>query len=103
MFSGISPNIINISNWDLRKCTSLYLFFWFNAKQFVLNNIKLPNIDLNSIGIYLIDLPQDQIVELLQGLPETTKGYKINIGAKNLNKLTEDQVAIATSKGWTIV
>lgn len=43
------------------------------------------------------------IVRLLNALPQSDKGYSFQIGSANIAKLSEEQKAIATDKGWTLI
>ena len=59
---------------------------------------------MNNFGLYSsTKLTVDSIVGLLNALPTTTNGYSFQIGSTNINKLSDDQKAIATNKGWTLV
>ncbi|MEF2919691.1 MAG: hypothetical protein U0O22_04385, partial [Acutalibacteraceae bacterium] len=47
----------------------------------------------------------ETLVEILENLADRTglaSGYYISLGTANLEKLTDEQIAIATSKNWTI-
>ena len=48
------------------------------------------------------DLNVDILVNILNTLPHVNSEV-LNIGSTNLAKLTEDQIAIATNKGWIVV
>ena len=48
------------------------------------------------------DLNVDTLVNILNTLPHVNSEV-LNIGSTNLAKLTEDQIAIAINKGWTVV
>ena len=43
------------------------------------------------------------IVGLLNALPQSNKGYSFHIGSANIAKLSDEQKAIATNKGWTLI
>ena len=62
-----------------------------------------PDIDMASIGLDKSPLTHDSIVGLLNALPQSTGGYSFQIGQTNINKLTEEEIVIATDKGWTLV
>lgn len=63
----------------------------------VLNGIHL-SFSLNvSYGI-----SHDSIVAILNGLASGVSGQTLTLGATNLNKLTAEEKAIATNKGWTL-
>lgn len=64
----------------------------------------LPDIDLNTIWSFA-DCPaltQQSLLNVLNALPVTTNSRKITLGSTNKAKLSEEQLAIATNKGWTI-
>ena len=42
------------------------------------------------------------LVEILNNLATITSTYKLTMGATNLAKLTDEDKAIATNKGWTL-
>ena len=43
------------------------------------------------------------LLGLLNALPKSDKGYSFQIGDVNIAKLTDEQKAIATNKGWTLI
>ena len=43
------------------------------------------------------------IVGLLNALPQSDKWYSFQIGSDNIAKLSDEQKAIATNKGWTLI
>lgn len=47
-------------------------------------------------------LTPDSLVSILTALPETQTTLTLTIGQNNLLKLTAEQIAIATGKGWTV-
>lgn len=67
------------------------------------DGLKLPNIDLKNIQLENCPLSVDSIVGLLNALPQTVNGYSFQIGANNIAKLSDEQKAIATDKGWTLI
>ena len=52
--------------------------------------------------LYNDDLTVDEIVEIINNLPTLDEPGTLTIGTTNLAKLTDDQIAIATNKGWTL-
>ena len=68
------------------------------------DGLRLPNIDMRNIGLESSNaLTVDSIVGLLNALPQSDKGYSFQIGDVNIAKLTDEQKAIATDKGWTLI
>lgn len=96
---------LNISGLNLTKCTSMESTFKSsNFKVIRCDGLRLPNIDMSTIGLYTsTELTVDSIVGLLNALPQSDKGYSFQIGSGNIAKLSDEQKAIATNKGWTLI
>ena len=96
---------LNISGLNLTKCTSMELTFKrSNFKVIRCDGLRLPNIDMSTIGLDTsTELTVDSIVGLLNALPQSDKGYSFQIGSGNIAKLSDEQKAIATDKGWTLI
>ena len=96
---------LNISGLNLTRCTSIdNTFTCTNFKVIRSDGLQLPNIDMSTIGLNSSTaLTVDSIVGLLNALPQSDKGYSFQIGSDNIAKLSDEQKAIATSKGWTLI
>lgn len=96
---------LNINGLKLARCTSMNnTFSHSNFKVIRCDGLKFPDIDMSKIGLnYSKELTVDSIVGLLDALPQSDKGYSFQIGADNIAKLTDEQKAIATDKGWTLI
>ena len=97
---------LNISNWIMSNVTDVYEMF--NAisliETIVCDGLQLPDIDLSYIALNSCPkLTVDSIVGLLNALPNTTHNRSFQIGQTNIAKLSDDQKAIATNKGWQLV
>lgn len=64
---------------------------------------ELPARDMSLIGLNDCPLTHESLVGLLNALPQSTEGYAFQIGETNIAKLSEDEIAIATDKGWTLI
>ena len=95
---------LNISNWNMSKVTNVYQMFDATSliETIVCDGLQLPDIDLSNIALDKSPLTVDSIVGLLNALPTTTNGYSFQIGTDNISKLSDEQKAIATGKGWTL-
>ena len=64
------------------------------------DNFNCNNLDLSSSTLYT----RETILQWLNALADRTgqTAYKLTIGAKNLAKLTEENILIATNKNWTL-
>ena len=100
-----SLTTLNLSGWDMSKIKSMRGFFmiYYKLSEIRSDGAKLPNINLNNINLYNCPLTVDSIVGLLDALPQSDKGYSFQIGSDNIAKLSDDQKAIATNKGWTLI
>lgn len=96
---------LNISGLNLSKCTSMDEIFKSSYfKVISCDGLRLPNIDMSNIGLDTsTSLTVDSIVGLLNALPQSDKGYSFQIGSNNIAKLSDEQKAIATTKGWTLI
>lgn len=96
---------LNISGLNLTRCTVIENTFKnTNFKVIRCDGLKLPNIDMSDIGLdSSTALTVDSIVGLLNALPQSDKGYSFQIGSGNIAKLSDEQKAIATNKGWTLI
>ena len=84
--TSISGNIFTYS-WSLKEVT-------------LGDNFNCNNLDLSYSALYT----RETILQWLNALADRTGqiAYKLIIGAKNLAKLTEEDILIATNKNWTL-
>lgn len=103
-WSGVNKEL-NISGLNLSKCTSMDGTFKSSEFKVISSDgLRLPNIDMSNIGLNgSTELTVDSIVGLLNALPQSDKGYSFQIGSNNIAKLSDEQKAIATNKGWTLI
>lgn len=104
--SCTSLTSLDISGWDTSKVHSMrnMLYNCHSLETLKCDNLILPNIELGNIGLeYSTKLTVDSIVGLLNALPQSDKGYSFQIGSNNIAKLSDEQKAIATNKGWTLI
>ena len=97
---------LNISNWIMNNVTDVYEMFNATSliETIVCDGLQLPNIDLSYIALNSCPkLTVDSIVGLLNALPQSTHNYSFQIGQVNIDKLSEEQKAIATNKNWRLV
>ena len=103
-WTGVNKEL-NISGLNLTKVTNINnVFINSNFKVIRCDGLRLPNIDMRNIGLHTSTaLTVDSIVGLLNALPQSDKGYSFQIGSDNIAKLSDEQKAIATDKGWTLI
>lgn len=104
--SCTSLTSLDISGWNTSKVNNMrnMLYNCPSLETLKCDNLILPNIELGNIGlVYSTKLSVDSIVGLLNALPQSDKGYSFQIGEINIAKLSDEQKAIATDKGWTLI
>lgn len=90
---------LDLSGWDVSQVTSLSNT-WYNCASLVNLDPAIIRADFSlSKSTYLTI---DSLVAQLEALPTVTSPTTITIGSKNQSKLTEEQIKIATDKGWTV-
>jgi surface protein len=99
-----SLTTLDLSNWDVSKCTgSSSLGNYIFAKCGGLTNFKsFKNISANISFSSCTELTHDSLMSIINNLATVTSTKTLTLGATNLAKLTADEVAIATNKGWTV-
>ena len=91
---------MDLGGWDLTNCTGARDAWNF---MYSLDSIVFPNNLSVSFGIgQSFNLTADNVVEIFNKLATVTTTQTASIGANLMNKLTDDQIAIATNKGWTV-
>lgn len=104
--SCTSLTSLDISGWNTSKVNSMknMLYNCPSLETLKCDKLILPNIELGNIRLeYSTKLTVDSIVGLLNALPQSDKGYSFQIGSDNIAKLSDEQKAIATNKGWTLI
>ena len=104
MFSNCYKLIsLDCSNWDISKVTGTYnLGGAFNYCNKLVDfkapkNISAP-MDVSGSPL----LSHDSLMSIINNLITTTSTKTLTLGTDNLAKLTEEEKAIATGKGWTL-
>ena len=69
-----------------------------NFKNFTCTGTLNHSIDLSPYP----NLSEESLTQILNCLCADGTGLTLTMGATNLAKITEDQIAIATNKGWTV-
>ena len=97
---------VNISGWNLEKTTNVLQMFSNSSKLTILNmnGAILPKINLSGWGLNYCPLTVESLVSVLNALPQLDNGnsYTCPLGSTNLNKLSDEQKAIAINKGWVL-
>lgn len=97
-FSVIGCNSLkSIPAYDLSNITSINLNDLYSLAEFHATGMKVSfNIS------YSTSFTKEALVEILNNLATVTTTKTLTMGATNLAKLTDEDKAIATNKGWTL-
>ena len=106
---------VDLSGWDLSNVTDVGYMFGYYGNLYTLLHLKFGNnlkTRWKSYGSpkYLPNLTVESLLSIIDGLydftgngetPSSSQG-QIEFGTTNLNKLTDEQKAVAVNKGWTL-
>ena len=98
MFSNCS-RLTSIPSLDTRNVTDMFGMFYYCSS---LETIHMINIGVNLDIHYSTKFTREALLEIIGNLKTVTSTKKLTMGATNLAKLTEEDKAIATNKGWTL-
>jgi surface protein len=99
MFGGYRGASLDLTGFDLSNSTNNDGFM--SSQN--LTDFKPPSNIVTSISFNAPKLPVDTLVTIMNNLVPSPKHTQVlTIGAANINKLTEDQLAIAISKNWSV-
>lgn len=92
-----------IENLDFNSATNISNMFNGTGNVISINNvsnIKITGLNFNQAS----SLNHDTLIRILNALYDYSDGdtHTITLGATNLAKLTEEELAIGTNKNWTI-
>ena len=94
---------LDLSTWDVEKFKTPYQF------QDIINDCKSladfyppKNINTDMKVDKSPVLSHDSLMRIINNLMTTTSTRKLILGATNKAKLTDEEIAIATGKGWTV-
>lgn len=92
-------NIKIIPALDMGKVTDVYNIFRNCSK---LEEIHMTNINVSLNINVSTKFTREALLEIIGNLKPTTTSKTLYMGSTNLAKLTEEDKAIATNKGWTL-
>lgn len=87
----------SIPAYDLSNITSINLGSLYKLKEFHATGMKV-SFDISSST----NFTREALVEILNNLATVTTTQTLTMGTTNLAKLTDEDKAIATNKGWTL-
>ena len=99
---GGCQKLTEIPAFDCANCTDVNSLQGFMLYTYAVTAIHLRNIKVNLDISSPRNLTREAIVEVLNNLSTVTETKKLTMDATNLAKLTDEDKAIATNKGWTL-
>ena len=98
MFSGCS-NLITVPALDVSNVNNFNYIFNYCRN---LESIEMTGMKVNFDISYSTKFTREALVVILNNLATVSTSQTLKMGATNLAKLTEEDKAIATNKGWTL-
>lgn len=98
MFNGCS-SLTSIPQLDMTKVTNMsyMLNSCTKLKEIHMTGMKV-NFDISSSNLFT----REALLEIINNLATVTSTQTLTMGSTNLAKLTDEDKAIATNKGWTL-
>ena len=98
MFSSCS-RLTSVPSFDISNVTNMYSMFYNCSKLEAIHMLNIgADLDISSSTLFT----REALLEIIGNLNTVTSTKKLTMGATNLAKLTEEDKAIATNKGWTL-
>ena len=98
MFSDCSK-LTSVPLFDTSKVTNMNLMFYNCSSLETIHMINIgTDLDISSSTKFT----REALLEIIGNLKTVTSTKRLTMGSKNLAKLTEEDKAIATNKGWTL-
>ena len=89
---------LDCSTWDVSNATTLTMLNQLPK----LTNFNAPMNISTDITFNSNNLTVTSLMSIINNLSTITETHILTIGSTNLAKLTDEQIAIATNKGWTV-
>ena len=90
---------LDLSGFDTSKATNMSSMFKGCSGLTLLDSMK--NISL-SLDLFATILDVTSLLDVIDNLATVSTKQTLTLGSTLLDKLTEDQIAIAVNKGWTV-
>lgn len=102
MFNGcFSLYDVDFSNLDTSGATTTPITMFSYCPN--LTNLKVGKINKSFKFSDCNRLSHESLLNVIAALEATEDALTLTIGSTNLKKLTEEEIAVATEKGWTVV
>lgn len=93
------PKLTAVPQLDVSKATNLsYMFSGCSSLKSILMTGMKANFDISASTRF----EKSDLVTIINNLATVTETKTLTMGSRNLAKLTDEEKAIATNKGWTL-
>ena len=102
MFSGCNAlTSLDVSNFNTAACTSMSGMFDYCNKLTTVNG----SFEGTKVNLYIRSCPltNASAMVFINGLANVTETKTLTLSQTTYDTLSEEQIAVATSKGWTVV
>lgn len=96
---------LRLSNWNMSNVTNVSIMFGNtnSLTDLIMDNAIFPKRDLDIALHNSNKLTVESLLSVLNALPQLDgESYYVQIGSNNIAKLSDEQKAIATNKGWVL-
>lgn len=94
----------SLSNWDFSRFTQITFIstssYYYTGLTTIVGPVSGIKVNVNLKAFSALDV--DSVMVFINGLEQVDTTQTLTLHTNQKNLLTEDQIAIATSKGWTI-
>ena len=93
------PKLTSVPSFDTSKVTNMSSMFSGCSKLETIHMINIgTNLNISASTLFT----REALLEIIGNLKTVTSTKRLTMGSTNLAKLTEEDKAIATNKGWTL-
>lgn len=92
---------LDLSDWNVQNVTNFKNFF-YNQGYALISLNSMMNISASLDLTPTSNLDINSLLDVIDNLATVTTNPTLTLGSTHLAKLTEDQIAIAVNKGWTV-
>ena len=96
---------LRLSNWNMQNVTNVSSMFGNtnSLSDLIMDGAIFPKKDLDIALHNSNNLTVESLLSVLNALPQLDgESYYVQLGSDNIAKLSDEQKAIATNKGWTL-
>ena len=102
-YNNTGIKAIDVSSWDVGHITSYpYFYSIFSGCTSLVDLYPPQNINTRMDLDRTTALSHDSLMRVINNLMTKTSTTQLKLGATNLAKLSDEEKAIATNKGWTL-